>query len=172
MIRITLEDRLEPPLDDEGAGNRLPGGRPQPPGVHGHLGFCSHDLDVVIVRKARRDAFHRLRVGSEQRIPGARARRLRTRVTRRQRLDQRPLNRRGAGGVRARLPQRLKGEPHAHLIHAGQVVVRPHGQRDAPVAGRAVRVECGGLCERAGRLIVVERPQEAHALIEVRLRLR
>src|SRR5262249_57205196 len=77
------------------------------------------------------------------------------------------------GGCRARVracrAQSFEGDAHAHGIDAGEVVVGPHGQRHAPVTGGAVRIELRRLRERAGRLVVVEGPQQAHALIEVRL---
>ena len=55
--------------------------------------------------------------------------------------------------------------------HDRQVVVRADRQRDAPVAHRARRIERRGLGKRPRRLVVVEGPEQPHALIEIPLRL-
>ena len=81
-------------------------------------------------------------------------------------------DRRRASGVLRRLLQGLPGNRRPRLGHHRQVVVRAHSERDAPVAHRALRIELCRFRERARRLVVVERPEKPHSLIEISLRRR
>ncbi len=165
----TLQHRLEPLLDLQRPGDRLTVGGPQLPGMHVHLALGAQGLHVEIIREALGYAAHGRGVGAEEGVGGGGCRRLRRRIARRERADERPLH----GGSRRRvllcLVQRLPGDACARLRHRRKVVVGSHGERHAPVAGGARRIELGGPGKGAGRLIVIERPQEAHALIEVLL---
>src|SRR5262249_42876883 len=85
-------------------------------------------------------------------------------------LDQRLVRGRGrlrpgAGELerRPRLPRPVGREVRL-------VVVRPAGDRDAPVGHRAVRGEGGRVLKRPDRLVGVEREQERESLIELLLR--
>jgi hypothetical protein len=69
------------------------------------------------------------------------------------------------------------------VLHRGHRLLRPFrfdhrlvdvpavGDGDAPVGHRAFGVEGGGPLEGANRLVVVEREQERHPLVEIRLRV-
>jgi hypothetical protein len=71
-----------------------------------------------------------------------------------------------------RLGERIERDLRARRRHDRQVVVGAYGECHAPVAGGAVRIELRGACKRACRFIVIKRPQESHALIEVLLSFR
>ncbi len=88
-----------------------------------------------------------------------------------QRFDQGPLD--GAGVLDARLGvlKRLEKDPGATLVQLGVVVAGSRRIRDTPPGHRALGVQPCGFTERALGLVVVERLQPDHALVEVPLGL-
>jgi hypothetical protein len=92
-------------------------------------------------------------------------------VTLGERVDERAL--RGSRG-RGQSLRLLDGLARAFLALGigGVVVVRPLGDREAPVAHRACGIESRSLAERPLRLVMVERVDEPQALIEPPLRRR
>ena len=78
-----------------------------------------------------------------------------------QRLDQRPVRGRGRRRLRAGALRATPTPAFARSAgRSGLLIVRPAGERDAPVGHGAVGVEGGGVPERPDRLVVVEREQE------------
>ena len=164
-----LQHRLEPLLDLQRSCDRLTIRGPQLPGMHVHLALRAQGLHVQIIREALGHAAHGRGVGAEDGVGLRGCRRLRRRIARRERADERLLD--GGSPRRALLclVQRLPGDACARLGQRRNVVVRSYGERHTPVARGACRIELRGAGKGAGRLVVIERPQEAHALIEVLL---
>ena len=172
VMRITAQDRLEACLNVRGPFGGLTIGRPQLPGVHVHLGFRTQRLHVGVLRKALRELAHRGGIGAGYGLEIFGTERLGLRITRCECGDQPLLDGRRVRGVLLSFAQCLGGDECARLLHRREVVVRADGQRHAPVTGGTARVELRRLCKGARRLVVIERPQEAHALVEVLLGLR
>ena len=142
-------------------------GLPEVPRPEVHQGVGEERGGVEIVGEALRHVAHRVGVRAVQRRPIARGR---GRVPLRERLDDRPLPRRGAACQLHGLLDRGEGRLLPLDVRRA-VVVRSVGERDAPVAHRALGIEAGRLAERALGLDVVEGVHEAQPLIEVRLGL-
>ena len=135
------------------------------PEVHERVG--EERRGVEIVGEALRQVTHRVGVLAIQRRPIPRGR---GRVPLRERLDGRPLPRRDAAGQRhGLLDRRERGLLPLDVRRA--VVVRSVGERDAPVAHRALGIESSRLAERTLGLDVVEAVHQAQTLVEVRLGL-
>ncbi len=135
-------------------------------GVHHRLGVEGPGVEVV--RVGLPELAHRLGPRLVQRMAvGLRV----GRIAGRQRLDPGPLLGAGLGLQRLRLLQRRPGRRDGVVRHR-QVDVGPERLGDAPPAHRAVRIEPGGLAERADRLGVVEAEQQVDPLVEEQLRLR
>jgi len=67
------------------------------------------------------------------------------------------------------LLHRLPADTCTRLCHHRHVVIGAERQADAPEAHRALEIELGGAGEGAGGIIMVEGPEEAHALVEIGL---
>ncbi len=149
------------------AGLGLPVLRPQVPRPQVHQGVGEEGGGVGIVGKLPRDLAHGVGVRAvERRAVGLGI----GRVADGLRLDGGALPRGCLGGQRPRLLHRLP-RPALALGVGGAVVVRAVGQRDAPVAHRAVRIETRRLAEGALGLRVVEAVHQAQSLVEVGLGL-
>ena len=135
------------------------------PEVHQRVGEERGGVEVV--GEALRHLAHGVGVRAVERGPVGRRRH---RVPLRERLDDRALALRDAAGQDRGL---LDGREGGLLpLGVGRaVVVRAVGQRDAPVAHRAGRIEAGRLAERAFGLDVVEGVHESQPLVEVGLGL-
>ena len=171
MRRIPGEDLLECRLDLQRARRRPAVVRPELPRIDVHQRFGEQHLHVEIVREPARDLAHRVRVRLQHRAAVGRIERLCAGVPLRERADERLLDRRCVRRVLLGELQRLPGDLGPRLGHDGHVVVGADRQRHAPIARGADRIALGRGGERAGRLVVVERPEQPHALIEVSLRL-
>jgi hypothetical protein len=88
-----------------------------------------------------------------------------------QRLDQRPLDRRGAADPLLRLAHGVPGVARALLVHRGVVDVDAVAVGDAPPGHRRGGVQLGGAVVGTDRLIVVEAEGQLQTLIEVALGL-
>jgi hypothetical protein len=172
VMRVFREHAFEDGDDFLRPRGRLAVQCPKLPGVEVHQRLGGHHLDIAIVREALGDGFHRVGIGSEDWSFGGRVERLRIRVALRDRVDQRPLDRRRLACMHLRLLQRLPGDCGSRRRHHRQVIVGADGQRDAPPAHRALRIERCRFGEGTRRLVVVEGPEEAHTLIEKSQRLR
>ena len=172
MLRVLRQHLAQRGEDGRGAEPGLAVGGPQLPGIGVHQPLGEHRLDVHVVREAAGDILHGGDVGGEERGAVRRVERPGAVEAFRQGRDQRLLDRARRGRVGLRLAERLPAGAGARLRHDRHVVIGPEGQRDAPIAGRALWIELGRFGEGAGRLVMVEGPEQAHALVEIFLRFR
>jgi hypothetical protein len=149
---------------------RLAVERPELPGAQIHHRLGRERRHVQVVRKASGGFAH---CAGERRIerllavrPGGRN----GGVAFLKRLDQRLLDRACIRGEPERLPRSLMGGLRA-VGQGGQVDVGPERIADSPPTHCTARIEPCGVLEGSLRLIVVEGPDQAQALVEVLLRL-
>ena len=167
MVRTAGQHRLERGEDLGGLALGLGAARlPVVPGREIHQRLGVEDLDVVVLRKARRGRAHGGGVSGVERGPlGLRI----GRVALRDRLDQRLL----ARARRPRVLLRLEHGRHRGLDRLGvhrRVDVGTEHQRLAERAHRAIRIELLRRAEGARRLGMIEAVGEPQPLIEVALR--
>ncbi len=168
MSRIHFHDPLQRRDDLLGAGLRRAIRLPEIPRAQVHHRLGEESADVGVVRMGLPHSPHRVGVrGVEVRA----ILRLRIDVARRQRLDQRALDRACLVDARVRLLQRVPGRGRTIGRHHRVVDVRPVGDGDAPPRHRAIGVELGRGAKRANRLFVIEAVEEAEPLIEILLGL-
>ncbi len=132
--------------------------------VHGRVGV--QRLHVGIVGERRRDRRHCVRVCAIER--GSRGCRIGSEA-RGQRLDEGAVAAAGRRRQRSRPLNGLEGLASAGLGHR-RVQIRRQRHGLSPVGHRQGRIEPGRLLKCASRLGVIERVEEAHPLIEERLR--
>ena len=133
--------------------------------VHRRLG--REQRNVVVLRIIARDGQHRVGKGAVE--IGALGIGV-GRIALGQRHDQRPLGRRDLGRQLLRLGDRLQRQCVGVGRHR-RVDVGPMGQRFAPPAHGAIGIEPLRLAEGGDRRGMVEAVGEAHALVEIALRL-
>ena len=165
VLGVRPHDALEGRQDLGGLRLHAAVGLPEVPGPEVHESVGEQRGGIEIVGEALRHVTHRIRVLSVQRrpVPGRRGR-----VPRGERLDERPLPRRDPAGQRDGLLDRRERRLLPLDVRRA-VVVGAVAERDAPVAHRTHGVEAGRLAERALGFDVVERVDQAQALVEVRL---
>ena len=171
MVGVAGQDLLQIADDLRGPGLFRPVAGPVIPGVQVHEAFHVEGQDVVVVGEARGDLLHRGRVGGVERVLPLGIGGRRVAIALRHRVDQGALHVARSRLERDRLLGGVEGGARA-LRDSGQVDVGPEAEGHAPGAHRACRIQPRGLLERALRLFQVEAPHEAHALVEVALRLR
>ena len=169
MLRIARHHEFQRLLYLCRAWRRFAIGAPQLPrrDVHECLGI--QGLNVEIIRELPRDVLHRIGVRGKHRCRVRRVERLCVGIAVRKCTDQRLLYRCCMSGIALRELHGVESDLRARLHHDRQVVVGSNCECHAPVAGRALRIEFGGAREGARRLVVVECPEKAHALVEVLL---
>ena len=169
MVRVPSHHRLEHRDEFLRPRGRLAVGGPELPGPQHHQALAEHRGRVEVVRVLLDELPHGVAVFEVKPLP------VRLRIGRgiplRQRTDVVPLALTAVRNPLDRLLHRVVRGRRARRVHLGVVVVRPDGEREAPVRHRRRRIELRCAAEVPRRLVVVETVEKGEPLVEVLLRL-